>query len=280
MDMSEAVTTVGPERVWLPTAGIHAGVPNDLYHADKTATSSSRLKSILVSPAHFVAGESNKETSAKAFGSALHCLLLEPELFHDQYLVIRPFKKTTKAGQALAELVEEAAGGREIISEADFAEMQAMVASAMRHGAVRALLERGAAETTFVWQDAETEQLLKVRTDWIQPGFAIGDAKSAADASFEGFSRACAKYGYHISAAMYRIGVHVVTGEWLPFRFIALEKEPPYAVAVYEADADFLRRGEKEFRKAVRLLAECRRTGEWPSYQRDEVGLIGLPPWA
>jgi hypothetical protein len=59
-----------------------------------------------------------------------------------------------------------------------------------------------------------------------------------------------------------------------------MEKGPPYAVAVYEADADFLRRGERDFRKAVQLLAECRRTGEWPAYQRDEVELIGLPPWS
>jgi hypothetical protein len=79
---------------------------------------------------------------------------------------------------------------------------------------------------------------------------------------------------------MYRTVIKAVTGELLPFRFIAMEKGPPYAVAVYEADADFLRRGERDFRKAVQLLAECRRTGEWPAYQRDEVELIGLPPWS
>lgn len=53
--------------------------------------------------------------------------------------------KTTKEWQALAELIEEAAGGRAMIAETDFAEMQSMVASAMKHGAVRALLERGTA---------------------------------------------------------------------------------------------------------------------------------------
>ena len=93
-------------------------------------------------------------------------------------------------------------------------------------------------------------------------------------------SRGRAQYDYHLSAAMYGIGVQACTGERrLPFRFAVLEKSSPHAAAVYEADNDFIRRGEKAFRTAVHRLAECRRTNEWPGYQRDEIELIGLPSW-
>lgn len=282
MDLSEVTTAEVVASKWVATPGIHEGIPNDDYHADTAAVSSSRLKPLLVSPAHFIAAGAGKETKAKSFGSALHCLLLEPEKFEDLFMVLRAskLKKSTKEGQALAELVEQAAGGREIVSESDFIEMQAMVASAKRHGAIRQMLEWGQPETTFVWQDQETGQLLKIRTDWLQRGLAIWDVKSANDGSASGFSKACAQFDYHLSAAMYVTGVQACTGERrLPFRFAVLEKGAPHAVAVYEADNDFIRRGEKTFRTAVHRLAACRRTNEWPGYQRDEIELIGLPPW-
>lgn len=282
MDLSECTKAEVVASKWVATPGIHEGVPNDEYHADTAAVSSSRLKPLLVSPAHFIAAGAGKETKAKSFGSALHCLLLEPEKFEDSFMVLRAskLKKSTKEGQALAELVEKAAGGREIVSEGDFIEMQAMVASAKRHGAIRQMLEWGQPETTFVWHDDETGLLLKCRTDWLQRGVAIWDVKTANDGSVDGFSRACAQYDYHLSAAMYGIGVQACTGERrLPFRFAVLEKGAPYAVAVYEADSDFIRRGEKAFRASVRRLAECRSTNQWPGYQRDEIELIGLPPW-
>ena len=191
MDLSEVTAAEVVASKWVATPGIHEGVPNDDYHADTAAVSSSRLKPMLVSPAHFAAAGAGKETKAKSFGSALHCLLLEPEVFDNSFMVLRPskIKKSTKAGQALAELVEQAAGGREIVSESDFMEMQAMVASAKRHGAIRQMLEWGQAETTLVWHDDETGILLKVRPDWLQLGHCIWDVKSAATAASTGSPR-------------------------------------------------------------------------------------------
>jgi len=268
---------------WVATPGVHFDIPNAEYHADRFAVSSSQLKVLVQqSPAHFLTHleAGGADTKAKDFGSALHCLLLEPHRFDDEFLVVRPFKRSTKEGRSLAELIEEAADGRKIVSETDYHSMLAMVESATRHSGIRQLLEVGQAETSVVWQDEETGVLLKIRPDWLVADAAIVDVKSAVDASRDGFSRACATYGYAISAAMYRTGVRAVMGNALPFRFIVLEKGRPFAVALYEADSDFLRRGERDFRKALRVLAECRRTGDWPGYQRGETALIGLPAWA
>ena len=54
--------------------GIYRNVPNEIYHGDRTAISSSGLKLILQSPAHFVARQEGPEEStvAKDFGTALH----------------------------------------------------------------------------------------------------------------------------------------------------------------------------------------------------------------
>jgi len=281
MDMSEACSAVSP-TTWVATPGIHVGVPNSEYHADRQAVSSSSLKPLLRSPAHFLASQSvqAKETRAKSFGSALHCLLLEPETFHDNYLVVRPFPTRTKEGKALADLITEAAAGREVLSETDFDALRAMVAAAKGHGAVTKMLDHGEAETTLVWRDEETGVLLKARPDWWQRDQCIWDLKSAEDGSWAGFSRACAKYEYALSCALYRIGVQALTGDLLPFRFVVLEKGAPFAAAVYEADARFIRRGEQDLRKVLRLLAQSRQSDEWPAYQRDgEIELIDLPAW-
>ncbi len=148
--MSEAAVAEIRESKWVATPGIHENVPNDDYHSDTAAVSSSRLKPILVSPAHFLVAGSGRETKTKAFGSALHCLLLEPEHFDDRYMVVRSFKKRSKEGQALADLVEQAAGGREVISEIDYIDMQAMVAAAKRHGAIRSVPSPSPASGTAI----------------------------------------------------------------------------------------------------------------------------------
>lgn len=257
---------------WVASPGLHRGVSNDDYHSDRTAVSSTSLKKILRSPAHFRAAQSQPavETKAQGFGSAVHALLLEPEKYSEAYYVQPSELRTTPEPPLL---------GRTLVSMAQHLEMMAMCESAKRHGAVRNMLGSGEAEVTVCWIDAETGVFLKVRPDWLQLGQCIWDVKTAEDGSSRGFSRACANYDYHLSCAMYRVGIYELTGEWLPFRFVVLEKGGPLATAVYEADPSFIRRGEKDFRAAVRKLAECRASNVWHGYQQDEIELIALPPW-
>ena len=52
----------------------------------------------------------------------------------------------------------------------------------------------------------------------------------------DGFGRAIATLGYDVQAAFYQDGFKTLTGRTIPFYFIAVEKDAPYAVAAYQAD--------------------------------------------
>ena len=269
-------------QISLGGEGIYRDVPNEIYHGDRTAISSSGLKLILQSPAHFVARQEQPEesTAAMDFGSALHAALLEPVKYLESYVAKPELDRRTKEGKAMAESIDAALADKIKINPALMADINAMVASAKRHPRVVEMLSVGEAEVSYLWKDETTGILCKCRPDWLNDD-AIWDLKSCLDASPSGFSRACAKYGYHISAALYVEGVRRLTGKKLPFRFVASEKDAPYAVAVYEASEAFLRSGRRLVRQALDRLQACRKTAEWPSYQPEgQIEMVELPRWA
>jgi len=59
--------------------------------------------------------------------------------------------------------------------------------------------------------------------------------------------------------------------------FVAIEKTAPYAIGVYELDADAIARGASKRAHLLDLLATCRAKGRWPGYAPQT---IGLPRWA
>jgi hypothetical protein len=76
------------EQAITPGIGLWPGVPYEQYAA-WDACSSSRLSRLLRSPAHaraYIDGQIEDDTPAKAFGSAAHCAILEPDRFASAYV--------------------------------------------------------------------------------------------------------------------------------------------------------------------------------------------------
>jgi len=72
-------------------------------------------------------------------------------------------------------------------------------------------------------------------------------------------------------------------GRWLwrivsPFFFIAIEKEPPYGVAIFRLNDDAVAIGQDETLADLRRLKVCRETDIWPNIE-PEVTELGLPKW-
>jgi hypothetical protein len=63
------------------------------------------------------------------------------------------------------------------------------------------------------------------------------------------------------------------------FVFAAFEKAAPYACAFYYADDAMIEMGRAEYRKQLRVLADCVAADKWPGYTTD-VTPLGLPTWA
>lgn len=160
-----------------------------------------------------------------------------------------------------------------------------MVVSVRSHAGAERLLASGLAEMSGFWIDRETGIECKCRPDFLSMAgetvTGIVDVKTCCDASADGFARAIATLGYDVQAAFYQDGLKAVTGRTIPFYFIAVEKEAPFAVAAYKASDEVIEVGRAKYRGALKLLQWCRTNGSWPGYQPNgEVETINLPRWA
>lgn len=247
---------------------------NAAYHAHH-AVSKSTLDKIARSPLHckaYLDGVRTEPTAAMQFGTALHTAVLEPAKFSDEFAVFDGDRRT-KAGKA--EYEELAAAGKIVLKREDRDAIRSMREAVFAHPEARELLwNRGLrVEHSVFWTDAVTGLECKCRPDGWGEGY-IADVKTTEDASPEGFARSVATYRYHVQAAHYMAGTGINR-----FFFVAIEKKPPYAVAVYELDSIALALGEQIRRENLMLYAECQASGFWPGYG-NTVQTLSLPPWA
>jgi len=261
---------------------------NEAYHADTTRIGKSGLDMIRKSPAHYWAKyldpnlERKEPTAALQIGTAVHHAILEPDEFERRYKVMPEINKRTNDGKAeFAALMEHAkATGLTFLTQDDLDLCNRMRDSARKHPAARILLEKGVPEDTIFWQDADTGMLCKSRRDWMSETGYITDIKTTTDASPREFGRSCINYRYPVQSAFYFDGHKQAFGQAPEgFAFIAVEKEPPYAVAVYYMTKQTYNLGRKEYRQDLNVYAKCIQTNEWPAYGDDFMPLE-LPEWS
>jgi exodeoxyribonuclease VIII len=245
----------------------------------------STLERVRRSPAHArqEALHPKEPTQALALGHAFHVHLLEPHRFPLEYVVGPTINRRTKIGRTAWARFEMENAGRFVLAPGEAALYERMSAAVLEHPVAGELLRsRGAAELAFVWRDPETALLCKGRVDRLAElgGWPfVLDLKSTRDASEKAFSADLARYGYARQIAFYREGLNVLRPTPRRAAIIAVEKEPPFAVAVYELAERALEQGEREFRASLRRYRGCLETGIWPGYS-DELGLIDYPSWA
>jgi len=250
-------------------------ITNEEYHADP-AVSKSHLDEIARSGYHYWARFldrdrllSVKPTAAMLFGTLVHTAVLEPDELRNRY-DLAPDRRT-KAGKALAADME--ARGITPVSAADMDAALAMAGAVRSHQAAAELLRHGQAEQSFWWDDPDTGLRCKCRPDWLN-GATCVDLKTTTDASPAGFAKSCAAFRYHVQADHYLAGLPAER-----FVFIAVEKTYPYAVGVYQLDADAMAHGAELRRQNMRMIADCRAINEWPGYS-NTIEPLSLPKWA
>lgn len=173
-------------------------------------------------------------------------------------------------------------GHRKVLTQETWDQLHAMRDAVMQHPMAAKLLDysKGLAEQSVYWIDPETGVLCRCRPDWWRQDLGIVlDVKTTDDASPEEFRRSLHKWRYHVQDPFYMDCIKQATGTRpRAFLFLAVEKKPPYAVAIYQLDAESVEQGRKEYRQDLDLYAECERTGQWPGYG-ERIQSISLPEW-
>jgi len=265
--------------------GVHDDISNADYHAGP-GISKSGLDLVHRSALHYWARyidperEPQEPTKALRMGSAIHGLVLEPDRFGEDFAVAPVCDRRTKIGKAAyADFLLDAEG--KTVLSADEHELAKRIAESVHaHPTAAYLLSEGAPELSAYWRDEKTGELCRCRPDWSRPDGILVDLKTTEDAGYHGFRRSAWKWRYHVQAAFYLDGWTAAGNRQAEvFAFVAVEKSPPFAVAVYYASEDMVRLGREEYRADLDHFSACHKADQWPGYPTN-LQQLDPPGWA
>jgi len=295
--------------------GFYHGLDFEAYRKIP-ALNNSALKWLEITPAHYRAYADglmpDKSTDALTFGRALHCRLLEPDLFAARFVVAGTCGALMKSGDRAGQpcggpgkcegddgtwYCGKHAGAwpepsRDVLSDADAAMVEGAARSVKGHAVVGLLRKQGGFECSAV---AEVDGVLcKGRFDkWI-PGKrgTILDIKKVqvGKATYQAFQRTLMPsrygmgcYGYAMQSHLYQRIAEALTGAVPRFLFIVVEDGPPFGVQVFEVDATTDTLAGHELKLHLQTIKLCNESGVWPGYTnqagKPDVQSIGVPEW-
>lgn len=258
-------------------------LPSGSYHSHPSISKHS-LDKIHRAPALWKYEKSNPPdpTPAMRWGTLIHTVILEPERFAATTCIAPEINRRTNAGKAEWDAFCAENEGKEVLAAEEIFELEAIRDSVNAHPAAqRALSGSGnRIEASLFWESA-SGVACRARPDLIHRAGIIVDIKSTEDASPYTFARSVAKFRYHVQAAFYCDGLATIEGPDAAkgFAFIAVEKKPPYLVAVYEATPEMIAAGRLAYEADLAIYAECLASDTWPGYS-DKVLTLDLPKWA
>ena len=197
-------------------------------------------------------------TPAMVYGSMMHCLVLQPELFEQRYFVLDDAEIVADIGGAKPRATnkykdwkneqEALAGEKIIVSAEDYlqASMQ-NIAIKTNRSSNKILKQTKEAEKEIEWEYKNF--IFNGVIDRI--GDVVLDLKSCADAEPRKFQREIINRQYHLQAAMYLKGI----AEVKPYYIIAIDAD--CNISVHELSESLINYGLEEYDRLLERFNEC-----------------------
>ena len=252
---------------------------NDLYH-QHYAVSSTQLKNLYENGPTFLKHVSDiydegRDKEALEFGSMLHELVLEPELFQSKYWVEpRGVDRRTKAYKdELSEVMEIAESEERIITPITWKTRnhleclrQSLLHTKINIAGTYFSIERlvnskdSAIEQARFWEDKETGIPMRAKADIFYKNMLVIDIKtiSVMQDRWTSYLDHIRQYHYDIQAAHYAAGFQAKG-----FILIFVEKADPFEVRSIEIECLEGSKGHYKWREAVQTYYECQTCNDW-----------------
>jgi len=248
----------------------------------------STLKRIEVSPLN-LRRHVQEETSSMALGSAVHCAVLEPDRFDDEFVMWGG----TRRGKAWDAFADEHSD-KTILTAREMDQVERIMAAVRGNEEAVRLIDAGRTEVSYTWEDGrhrlieggDTVSLQrKARADIVTPQKdpkynVLADLKTARDVTPDGFAKACASMLYHAQMADYADGLArngVLVSQAM---IIAVQNCEPYDCVVYDV-TDLLARGRYIVNEWLTRYCDAYNSRQWHGIQGGYGAIrLELPPWA
>ena len=235
-------------------------------------------KELLKSPLHYQAylTKTREDTKALRMGSYVHRLVLEPtaEATTPRYVKAPECDRRTKDGKAIFEaFTASIIAGQTIMTEDEWNE-GILIANSAKLALKAKNIVLGKTEVMFMTYLGEVQ--VKCAIDGLGEDDYLYDLKTTEDASPQGFLKSVRNYKYNLQAYFYRQAFEAAFKiRCKGFRFVVVEKAPPYATAIYELGPELMTNACFDFEAALKAYKTCTDLGEWPGYS-EEIQTIDL----
>jgi hypothetical protein len=272
------------------------------------SVASDKTSDLFVYEKHIARTVPDGSSKAYLLGSAVHKLVLEPRHFKQDYFLPDGLRKPTErqiemvrsVDQLIADLeakgkqptkadqkridrakeiyqelsayeaYEAANEGKQALTSEEYELTTKIRDAVMRHPEAKEIIKSAMTEVSVFWRDPQTDLVMKGRAD-ILTSDCIYDLKTVEDISPEGFARAAIKYGYDIQAAFYQLGFQMPK-----FKFICVTKKPPFEVAIYELDDEWIEAAHVRVREAIEHFDYCVTNNVWKGFKTQQ---LPVPKW-
>ena len=250
-------------------------------YRQRPGISSSELKKIMITPAHYKHWKENpqEDTPALLFGRSAHKYILETYDFYTEFAVAPICDRRTKEGKEIWNKFVVDSEGKDVITQEQFEQIDAMRNSAYATPFVAKLLS-GNKELSFWGKDEDTGLVIKCRPDCITDfngKHILIDYKTCTDAENTEFYRDSIKFGYDLQLAYYRDILKQNTGLDYDVVIIAQEKSAPYVTNVFQLSENYLQNGETLYKEMLKVYKECLESGVWHGYMKNGISILGEP---
>lgn len=251
--------------------GFYQNIPFHEYLEDP-AINNSGLKLFAQSAAKYAFWRDNDKpgTGTQKEGSALHCAILQPELFETQF----GKGSAPRVGSAGRVKWDQTNLTAIALTPGQWENVQGMT-KAFEHTSctvAQDLLSDGTPELSIWFDDPLTGLRCKIRPDYLRDDDIVIDIKSTQNGSPEGFLREIKRWGYNYQAAFYLQGVNSayaaagVKRRARTFIIIAVENFPPHEVATYMIPEEIITEAQMQINANLERYAECLEADTWPGY--------------
>ena len=237
----------------------------------------SSLKEFAKSPAHYIEYLRKEREPSKEmlFGSMIHCLLLTPQLFEDQFAVMANVDKRTKEGKLAYEKFVADAIGKDVVAEQDYDDANNLVNKVITQSHITDLIKN-----CNVFEEEWKADIDGLPFRGFYDGVAddyILEIKTTSDGNPRTIINDFYNRQYHIQAGLY----HKASGS-KPIKYVIIETKAPYNIYVADSEQAYLDYGINQFSSLIDKFKECLHNNLWDMGYDFHTGgniTIGLPSW-
>lgn len=245
--------------------------PDRQYRVEAGENQSS-LKHILTSPAHYLASKQRRfmPSPVMTIGTATHCKVLEGDEIFESSFVKKPddIKFTSKEGK---EWKDRNSKKTILANDGQYRQWDAVMGMSER---LRQLEwfdpsqkdYRKFNEVSIYWDYEDIR--CKARLDRVlvlEDEVIVVDLKTTDSVNVDKFQSKLIDLGYDFQAGWYASAAEAIYGKPARFIFVAIERNDPYTVDLFEVPDFMLEEAKRKNELALQLLRDCKKSGDYPA---------------